>query len=174
MEGIFYPQLSPEMIWPVRLLARDLCLIVQPCLRLCSTAADLFPGSGFPVYAPGDYSLRLNRILPPQEASIASAAESLRYQYLVPAPRLSDWRFRLRPCHHWQEQVRFRKVSLPSGLRSGMSRMLDGTLHRDAEAAGSETDMVPALCASPAMTEYYHPQPSFIPMLKAGHARIHL
>ena len=58
-----------------------------------------------------------------------------------PAPCLSDWRFRLRPCHHWQGQVRSRKVSLPSGPRSGMSRMLDGTLHRDAEAVGSETDM---------------------------------
>ena len=84
MEGIFYPQLLPEMHWPVRLLARDLCLIALPCLRLCSTATDLFPGSGLPVAAQGDYSLRLNRILPPQEASIASAAESLRYQYLVP------------------------------------------------------------------------------------------
>ena len=80
----FYPQLLPEMSRPVRLLVRDLCLIVQPCLRLCSTAADLFPGSGFPVNAPGDYSLCLNRILPPQEASIASAAESLHYQYLLP------------------------------------------------------------------------------------------
>ena len=39
---------------PVRLLVRDLCLIVQPCLRLCSTAADFFPGSGFPVSTPGD------------------------------------------------------------------------------------------------------------------------
>ena len=34
-------QLSPVKLWPVRLLARNLCLIPQPCLRLCSTATDL-------------------------------------------------------------------------------------------------------------------------------------
>ena len=39
---------------PVRLLVRNLCLIPQPCLRLRSTAADLFPGSGFPVFAVSD------------------------------------------------------------------------------------------------------------------------
>ena len=32
--------------WPIRLLARDLCLIPQSLFRLCSTATDLFPGLG--------------------------------------------------------------------------------------------------------------------------------
>ncbi len=40
---------------PVKLLVRNLCLIPQSCLRLRSTAADLFPGSGFPVFAVSDW-----------------------------------------------------------------------------------------------------------------------
>ena len=58
--GICYPQLSLEiaafrqLVLPIKLLVRKLCLIPRSFLRPRSTAADLFPGSGFPVCAPSD------------------------------------------------------------------------------------------------------------------------
>ena len=40
-----HPRLSPVSFRPIRLLVRNLCLIPQTCLSLCSTAADFFPDS---------------------------------------------------------------------------------------------------------------------------------
>ena len=77
-----HPRLSPVSFRPIRLLVRNLCLIPQTCLSLCSTAANLYPGSGSPEFLLGDEPQGLFRILPPLEASVASAAEFLRFAIL--------------------------------------------------------------------------------------------
>lgn len=133
---------------PIRLLVRNLCLIPQPCLRLRSTATDLFPGSGLSGASSSDQSEEGVRILPPLEASIASAAEFLRYQYPVLCTAPADWRFRLCPGITAWGRADSRKVSLPFSSRFSASRMLEDTLHRAAETVGSKADAcaVPVAC----------------------------
>ena len=82
----------------------------------------------------------LNRILPPQEASIASAAESLRYQYPV---------FCTRPVGLTFSSLlsalltlnRLRAEGIPSGQPPvGLSWLPDSSIHQAAEIAGSKAN----------------------------------
>lgn len=65
----------------------------------------------------GGLALRLNWILPPQEASIASAAEFLRYQYPILRTAPAGLAFSPLSMASLPWAGRGRKVSLPSGSR---------------------------------------------------------
>lgn len=68
---------------------------------------------------------------------------------------------------------RFRKVSLPSGFPLGTSRMLDGTLHRVAEAVGSKAAAF-SVPLTACLGRAFRPTAHWFARFKARCARIHL
>lgn len=93
-EGVFTLNFHLKR-WPIRLLARNLCLIPHPCLRMRSTATDLFPGSGFPVFVRVDWTRTLTGFFLHRRRLLRQRQNPCVISIRFPAPYPLDWRFRL-------------------------------------------------------------------------------
>ena len=155
---------------PIRLLARNLCLIPQPCLRLRSTATDLFPGSGFPVFAGVDGP----KPLPDSSFTEGVYCVSGR----IPALSVSDSLHRAHglafsplPMPSLTPAGRFREVSLPSGPRQARPGCLT-TLYTGLRKLLDQKRMCFVLTATFSSGEAPPHSPFFF-SLRCRHARIH-